>query len=299
MKKIRLLSLAVAAVLCAGFVSCGDDDDNEPQNPATENTGGASDNDGSSGNDGDDNGGDGGNTGDGNTPANPETDEYGIAVSHEVDLGLSVNWASWNVGASSPEEYGGYYVWGETEEKSDYDWDTYKWCNGSYDTMTKYCTDSYYGTVDNKTELEPQDDVAHVKWGDGWRMPTEDELVELENNCTWTWITYNGVNGYRVTGKELSNGKRNSIFMPAAGRRRGTSLDGAGSYGYYWGSTLDSGVSTHAYALVFNSVGHDVSNYNRCSGQSVRPVKKNKRVRSAKTAGRLECNLPAVFINGS
>ncbi len=253
MKKMRFLSLALAAVLCVGFVSCGDDDDDEPQKLATENTGGAS--------------------GNGNTPANPATDEYGIAVSQEVDLGLSVNWAGWNVGATAPEEYGGYYTWGETEEKSDYDWSTYKWCNGSWDTMTKYCTDSSYGRVDNKTVLEPQDDVAHVKWGNGWRMPTKDELKELKNNCTWEWITYNGVNGYKVTGKELSTGKRNSIFLPATGGRGGTSLGSAGSGGYYWSNTLYSGSSYDAYALYFNSDGHGVYYGNRYYGLSVRPVK--------------------------
>ncbi len=282
MKKMRILSLAVAAVLCAGFVSCGDDDDDEPQKPATENTGGASgdggDNNGGDGNDGGSTGNDGddnvgsGNTGDGYTPANPATDEYGIAVSQEVDLGLSVNWAGWNVGATVPEEYGGYYAWGETEKKSDYDWDTYKWCNGSYDTLTKYCTDSNYGTVDGKTVLEPQDDVAHVKWGNGWRMPTEDELYEL-NNCTWEWISYNRVNGYKVTGKPLSNGKRNSIFLPAAGLRGGTSLIYAGSFGYYWSSTLDSSNSGLAYALDFLSGIHYVYDDSRYGGQSVRPVK--------------------------
>ena len=270
MKKIRLLSLAVAAVLCAGFVSCGDDDDDEPQNPATENIGGASGDGGSTGN-----GSNGDNGGSGYTPANPQTDEYGIAVSQEVDLGLSVNWAGWNVGATFPEGYGGYYAWGETVEKSDYDWDTYKWCRGSYDTMTKYCTDSYYGTVDNRTTLEPADDVAHVKWGDGWRMPTADELSELENtnNCTWEWITYNGVNGYKVTGKRLSNGNRNSIFLPAAGYRYGTSLYSAGSIGIYWSSTLISGYSYYAYVLGFYSGYHGVYVSGRYYGQSVRPVK--------------------------
>ena len=276
MKKLRLLSLAVAAVLCAGFVSCGDDDDDEPQNPATENTGGAS---GDGGSTGDGSNGGTGNGGSGYTAANPETDEYGIAVSQEVDLGLSVNWAGWNVGATAPKEYGGYYAWGETVEKSDYVWGTYKWCRGSWDSMTKYCTDSYYGTVDNRTVLEPADDVAHVEWGDGWRMPTAGELSELENpkNCTWEWITYNGVKGYKVTGKKLSNGNRNSIFLPAAGRYRyGTSLGDAGSSGYYWSSTLSSGYSDYAYVLDFRSgysIVLDNGGYYRYNGQSVRPVK--------------------------
>lgn len=89
---------------------------------------------------------------------------------HEyVDLGLpsGIKWASYNVGATNPEEYGCYYAWGETVEKANYSWSTYKWCNGSYDTMTKYCIDDYYGKVDGKAVLDPDDDVAHVKWGEG------------------------------------------------------------------------------------------------------------------------------------
>ena len=128
--------------------------------------------------------------------------------------------------------------------------------------MTKYCTDSYYGTVDNKTTLEPGDDVAHVKWGGSWRMPTLAEQRELLNNCTWTWSTLNGVNGYRVTGP---NG--NSIFLPAAGYRFDTRGDYQGSDGYYWSSSL-SGDSNFACSLDY----YDWLNCIRYLGQSVRPV---------------------------
>ena len=188
-----------------------------------------------------------------------------------IDLGLpsGTKWANMNVGASAPEEYGGYYAWGETEEKSNYDWSTYKWCNGSYDTQTKYCTSSSYGTVDNKTVLDPEDDVAHVKWGGSWRMPTLDEQKELLNNCTWKWTTRNGVNGYTVTGP---NG--NSIFLPAAGCRYGTEVSNRGSYGYYWSSSLHSYNSSFAYRLYFDGGGHDWGSGSRCSGRSVRPVSK-------------------------
>lgn len=186
-----------------------------------------------------------------------------------IDLGLpsGTKWANMNVGASAPEDYGGYYAWGETEEKDDYFWSTYKWCNGSYDTQTKYCTNSSYGTVDNKTVLDPQDDVAHVKWGGTWRMPTLDEQKELLNNCTWTWITQNGVNGYKVTGP---NG--NSIFLPAAGYRYGSEVYNRGSYGGYWSSSLGSDYSDSAYHLDFNSGYHGWNDYGRYKGQSVRPV---------------------------
>ena len=142
----------------------------------------------------------------------------GETTGEAIDLGLpsGIKWASYNVGATVPEEYGGYYAWGETEEKSNYEWSTYKYCNGSYTSLTKYCTSSSYGTVDNKTILEPEDDVAHVKWGGSWRMSTLDEIKELDNNGTWTWSTLNGVNGYRVTGP---NG--NSIIPPTEKRWAG------------------------------------------------------------------------------
>ena len=184
-----------------------------------------------------------------------------------VDLGLSVKWASCNVGAESPEDYGGYYAWGETEEKSNYEWSTYKWYNGSYDTMTKYCTDSSYGTVDNKTILDPEDDVAHVEWGGSWRMPTLDEIKELGKKCTWEWTTVNGVTGYKVTGP---NG--NSIFLPAAGDRRGTEVIYRGSRGYYWSGTLYESNSGGAYFLAFDVGGHGWNYYYRIYGRPVRPV---------------------------
>ena len=190
---------------------------------------------------------------------------------HEyVDLGLpsGLKWATCNVGANNPWEYGDYYAWGETEEKSNYEWSTYKWGNGNYDDLTKYCRSISYGTVDNKTVLDPEDDVAHVKWGGTWRMPTFDEQKELLNKCTWTWTTLNGVNGYKVTGP---NG--NSIFLPAAGYRNGTYLDYSGSFGYYWSSSLGEGGSSYAYYLRFDSGTYDWYDYGRrCYGQSVRPV---------------------------
>ena len=187
-----------------------------------------------------------------------------------VDLGLSVKWATCNVGAENPEDYGDYYAWGETETKDYYDWSTYKWCNGSISTMTKYCTNSDDGTVDNKTQLDLSDDVAHVKWGGSWRMPTDDELTELRNtsNCTWTWTTQGGKNGYKVTSKK--NG--NSIFLPAAGCRGGGSLSNAGSLGYFWSSSLDTSDSYYACSVVFDSGCVYRSSYYRCYGQSVRPV---------------------------
>ena len=188
-----------------------------------------------------------------------------------VDLGLpsGLKWATCNVGATKPEEYGNYYAWGETTPKTTYNWSTYKWCNGSNTntTLTKYNTDSDYGTVDNKTVLDPEDDAAAVNWGGAWRMPTDAEWTELRTNCTWTWTTKNGVNGYEVKG---TNG--NSIFLPAAGFLLNYVLNGAGYDGSYWSSSLATGSPSGAWGVecVPNDVDRDFGS--RFYGRSVRPV---------------------------
>ena len=193
----------------------------------------------------------------------------GTENGHEyVDLGLSVKWATCNVGASKPEDYGDYFAWGETTTKSTYNWSTYKYCNGSYNSLTKYNTRSDYGTVDNKTQLDLSDDAARANWGGAWRMPTDAELTELREQCTWSWTTQNGVNGYKVTSK--SNG--NSIFLPAAGCRYGGSLLDAGNYGYYWSSLLSTDYPRNAYELNFSSGNVSRNGYGRDYGLSVRPV---------------------------
>ena len=195
----------------------------------------------------------------------------GIINGHEyVDLGLpsGLKWATCNVGASKPEEYGGYYAWGEIEEKSNYDRSTYKWSNGGTDKMTKYCMSRKYGKVDNRIILDPEDDVAHVKWGGNWRMPTKTEMDELRNNCTWSWTIQNGVNGYMVTSK--ANG--NSIFLPAAGYHNGTRISYSGSFGYYWSSSLYDFSCSYAYYLNFYSGYYDRHYYDRSYGRTVRPV---------------------------
>lgn len=186
-------------------------------------------------------------------------------VEKYVDLGLSIRWATCNVGATNPEDYGDYYAWGEITTKSNYDWSTYKYANGSSTTLTKYCTNSYYGTVDNKTTLEAADDAATYNWGGNWRMPTIDEWEELLEKCTWTWTTLNGKNGYEV---KATNG--NSIFLPAAGYRKDDELYDAGSDDYYWSSSLDTQTgSSYAQYMYSRSVAH--GRY-RCFGLSVRPV---------------------------
>ena len=205
---------------------------------------------------------------------NGEENEEDNGEYEYVDLGLSVKWATFNVGATKPEEYGDYYAWGETETKDTCNWSTYKWCNGSISTLTKYCNDSSYGHngfTDTKTTLDPDDDVAHVKWGGDWRMPTKGEFTELFNNCTWTWTKLNGVNGYRVTSKKSGYTDR-SIFLPAAGYRGDTSLGNVGSYGNYWSSSLYTGGPFSAWIVVFGSGYRNASNGYRFYGLSVRPV---------------------------
>ena len=196
------------------------------------------------------------------TSAVSESLEKGMSLG-AVDLGLPSGtlWADRNVGADSPEDYGDYFAWGETSTKNTYDWDTYKWCRGSGDTMTKYCT------VDNKTVLDLEDNAAYVNMGSEWRMPTFDEQKELCNKCTWTWTTQNGVKGYNVTGP---NG--NSIFLPAAGYRYVGNLYDAGSTGYYWSSSLYKSYPSIAWDLKFNSSSHNSSSDYRYGGHTVRAV---------------------------
>lgn len=188
-----------------------------------------------------------------------------------VDLGLSVKWATYNVGAESPEEYGDYYAWGEIEVKNSYSWSTYKWCNGYYNKLTKYCCDSWYGRVDNKTTLNLPDDVAYAKWRSGshnsWRMPTKDEMQELIDECDWEWTTLRGVKGHIVTGP---NG--NFIFLPAAGYRSGTEVYRQGSDGFYWSCTLDDYYDDEAYKLYFYSYDYYQFSTERYYGYTIRPV---------------------------
>ena len=186
-----------------------------------------------------------------------------------VDLGLSVFWASCNLGATNPEDFGDYYAWGETEPKESYYWSTYKFGTSSFGPFSKYNTISSYGSIDNKTVLEPEDDVAHVKLGGKWRMPTDAEWTELRTKCTWTWVeNYNGsgINGRLV---QATNG--NSIFLPAAGYRYGTSLFTV-SYGFYWSSSLDAYNPYAALCVEFGSDDVLRPMNNRFYGKSVRPV---------------------------
>ena len=182
-----------------------------------------------------------------------------------VDLGLSVKWANMNVGAESPEDYGDYFAWGETRAKTNYDWSTYFDTNDNGSTFTKYNNDG------GKTVLDPEDDAAHVNWGGSWRMPTQAEWQELLDNCTWTWTTQNGIKGYKVTSNKAGYTDK-FIFLPAAGCRDESGLYDAGSYGYYWSSSLYGHDSFLAWLLGFDSGYRDLGGSDRYGGPSVRPV---------------------------
>ena len=190
-----------------------------------------------------------------------KNDEPKNDTQEAVDLGLSVKWATCNVGANTPEAYGNYYAWGETATKSDYLWDTYKYGDGT--------TFSKYNATDGKTTLETVDDIAAFNWGGKWRMPTDAEWIELCEKCTWTWTTQNGVNGYKV---KATNG--NTIFLPVAGYRFREYTLGADNTGHYWSSSLDTGTGTMnmAHQVYFDS--HNVYRFNsdRYIGLAVRPV---------------------------
>lgn len=192
-----------------------------------------------------------------------------LQTSGAVDLGLSVKWAACNVGADSPEDYGGYYAWGEIEEKDLYDWATYKWSDGGENLMVKYCTNELSGVIDGKSVLDLEDDIAYVIWGSDWRMPTQNEVWELRDKCTWERTLVNGVNGYLVTGP---NG--NAIFLPSSGICYGTDIyNYRGSRGYYWSASLSGTVSCLAYYLKCGvSSGFLAHEDYRYLGFSVRPV---------------------------
>lgn len=215
-------------------------------------------------------------------PNGDSSDDKPQTNNHDyVDLGLPSGtlWATCNVGANSPEEYGDYFAWGETKPKKLYGWSNYKHCNGSNVTLTKYCISDSHGIVDKKARLELEDDAAHVNWGGDWRMPTVDEMNELcnENYCSQSWTTHNGINGYMITSK--SNG--NSIFLPAAHFRRQSESPSIDNVGYYWTSTLytDEVYGTKNYTSVnlhfykdYNSRAFHTSYVNRCNGLTIRPV---------------------------
>ena len=204
---------------------------------------------------------------------------YDPTIPEGIDLGLSVKWAPCNLGAETPEDVGDYYAWGETHlhyinreplvwkngMEMGYDWTNYKWGNGDQHDLKKYNTDYGYGVVDNKTELEIQDDAARANLGGNWRIPTYEEWLELRYNCTWSWDVRNGISGHNVKGP---NG--NSIFLPAGGYLNGTYIHGANIRGDYWSSTLS--YWERALNALFNSEGVYSDDGYRYEGKTIRPV---------------------------
>ena len=225
------------------------------------------------------------------------TAEFVTATIATVDLGLPSGnlWATCNVGAINPWNYGNYYAWGETHTKDNYNWKTYKYCNGAYNSLTKYNYDAEYGTVDNKTTLESADDAATAVFGAAYSIPTLADWKELADECYWVWTAdYNnrGVNGYVVYRAKADADKgakvykddtpsasySNSdahIFLPAAGCRDYSDLYSVGDSGNYWSSSLSEGTPNDARVCDFNSSSvYPSDSGGRCYGFSVRPVRR-------------------------
>ena len=200
---------------------------------------------------------------------------FGGTVGEAIDLGLSVKWASWNVGASSSEEYGAYFSWGETEPsfENNYIWDDYLLCNGSSNKLIKYNNNSSYGTVDNKIILEPGDDAACVNWGGAWRMPTLAEQQELLSNCTIAFIQINGVNGCLLT-SNIDGYTDSSIFLPAAGNRGNKMYNWQGRRGFYSSSSLNTDGPHSRHEIMINLEDRTVKEGSgpRYYGFTIRPV---------------------------
>lgn len=215
-----------------------------------------------------------------------------VSEDKAVDLGLSVKWAPFNIGATVPEQEGCFFSWGETDLsgyyafpvimnhksiKNYYNWAYYKWCKGTGSSLTKYNTSSTYGTVDNRRTLLAADDAANVNWGGSWRMPTKDEMSALVNQCNWQWTTVNGMAGWKVSGKK-EGFTDNYIFLPAAGTLIDNGITAHGTSGSYWTSTLYKSGSTtyptYAWSLSFNSTSETQTfgGPRRCYGESVRAV---------------------------
>ncbi|MCQ2209049.1 MAG: hypothetical protein MJZ34_02040 [Paludibacteraceae bacterium] len=214
--------------------------------------------------------------------------DFETEMTHEyVDLGLPSGtlWATCNIGATQPEEYGDYFAWGETEPKNVYDMSTYKWQRNNI--FTKYNPD-----IDSYTTLLPEDDAATANWGDEWRMPTSEEQIELFKECTYSWEEVDGVYGAKFTGP---NG--NSVFFPAVGCRYLSYLDYVGEYGYYWSSSLYD--TDYAYYMDFNEKssyeGRDFVRYGGCSVRAVRAQKQQRYVDLGLPSGTLwaTCNIGA------
>ncbi|MDE6561470.1 MAG: hypothetical protein K2K75_08830 [Muribaculaceae bacterium] len=188
----------------------------------------------------------------------------GVLNGHEwVDLGLpsGLKWATCNIGASEAEEFGDYYAWGETEPKSEYTSINSLTYKVSFRKLKKS------GIIDESGILAKEYDAASVNWGEGWRMPTIDEYQELISNCNWNFASFNGVNGYLVTGPNNKN-----IFLPAAAFQQNTTIENVGDFGDYWSSSVVKELSGVAHSLGYSSKSHGRRRYARYAGRTIRPV---------------------------
>lgn len=199
--------------------------------------------------------------------------DLGIVFTRDDGTSYSLYWADRNIGASSPEERGDYYAWGETETKEDYSWSTYKW-GTSETSLTKYNTNSSRGTVDNKTVLEPEDDVAHQKYGGAWRMPTSLEYRTLIENCTFTFVSKNGIDGFEL--KNSSGGNTNSIFMPLTGEIWGDELSSNNWRVSLW-TASSFGVFAQTFANYKDKNNPQLAVMDRCTGAPIRAVYEKER----------------------
>lgn len=191
-----------------------------------------------------------------------------------VDLGLSVKWATCNIGADKPEDHGDYFSWGETENKRINNWETYRFTEGDKNQISKYCSNSQYGwheLADSLSALEPDDDVAHKKWGGSWRIPTKAQMKELLDNCTWTWTTRNEINGYLVTGKKPGYTNR-SIFIPVTGTYDDGKIFNPHKQGSYWSRDCGTVYPPYAYTLELSAREASIGMKSRCESIAVRPV---------------------------
>lgn len=192
---------------------------------------------------------------------------------HEwVDLGLTSGtlWATYNVGASTPDGYGYYYAWGEIDKKNSYYWPTYKFSNSDGTSFTKYNTVGSFGRVDNLTELTADDDVALHEWGKEWAIPTASQIKELMDECNWEWTYYDGSMGYLVRSKKNDR----YIFLPAAGNVYEKQISYTNMDGHYWTKSLSTEWAPQcALILNFNSRRYEITDSSRFMGGSVRPVK--------------------------
>lgn len=207
-----------------------------------------------------------------------ENNGIGTYNGHEyVDMGLpsGILWATCNLGAEEPHEYGLHFAWGEVTTKTNYEWGNYTLCNGAYNKLTKYCNVASYGDngfVDDLIIVEADDDVVVKQWGEGWRMPTYTDMLEFQSYTNSEWTEQNGVKGRLFTSRV--NG--NTLFMPASGTYKGTDLKDKGTKGYYWAGEINSINSPHrACSLEFDESEYFTSNCNyRCYGQTIRPIHK-------------------------